>query len=392
MRLRYLRVQARNLVRNWMVERSGRLRRGLVKPSGIYIDITYRCPMRCRTCYRWRSKPQEHELHAEVWKEVVTALRSWLGDFYLTIGGGEPLLRPDLDGIIRYASSLRVSTSIITSGYLLDGDRFDRLSDAGLDCVCVSLDGLGPDTHDAIRGREGSFDRAAAAVERHAEAIRTGRTRTTLSLSTMVMRKNVREIVDLVRWAEAREVHSVNLQHLLPPSSFPFSPKVPFSPELPDPIDYNALAAEAAFSELSEEGATDGEIEAAFSELKAMRASGHLIINNSARHLDALCQAVKGRIDDVDLSCRVGHMNFFIDPFGNARLCPLMAPVGRVVDEPPGRLWNVRAARGRRQEIAECREPCRLAHCNFPNVQLTRSLGRLWQQYSRRGRDLPGRS
>lgn len=376
MRLRYLRVQARNLARNLVIERSGGFGRALVKPSGIYADVTYRCAMRCRTCFRWMSRPRKDELDVDGWKEIVASLRRWLGDFYLTFGGGEPLLKSGLEEIVRFAASLRVNTSIITSGYLLDGPRFDRLSEAGLDCICISLDGVEASTHDAIRGMPGSFERAVAVVERHADQIRSGRTRTTLSLSTMVMRGNVGEMVELVRWAEAREVHSVNLQLLLPPSAFPFVAK--------EPVDYEALATGADFAGLSERGGTDAEIEAAFGELIEMRASGRLIINNSARHLEALCEAVKGNPDGLDVACRVGHMNFFVDPFGNVRLCPLMEPVGSVVRERPERLWNVRAARERRRDIDKCRRPCKLAHCNFPNVQLYRSLGRLWQQYSRR--------
>jgi len=376
MRLRYLRVQARNLARNLILERSGGLGRALVKPSGIYIDVTYRCTMRCRTCFRWLSRPREDELGVDEWKEVVAALRRWLGDFYLAMGGGEPLLKPEIEEIVRFAASIRVNTSIITSAYPLDGPMFDRLSSAGLDCLCISLDGVNASTHDAIRGVPGSFERAVEAVERHAGQVRAGMTRTTLSLSTTMMRRNMGEIVDLVRWAEAREVHSVNLQLLLPPSAFPYAAE--------EDVDYAALASGAPFTELSEKGATNAEIEAAFGELKEMRAAGHLIINNSTRHLEALCEAVKGNLDGTDVTCRVGHMNFFIDPFGNVRLCPLMEPVGSVVRERPERLWNSRAARERRRDIEQCREPCRLAHCNFPNVQLYRSLGRLWQQYSRR--------
>ena len=354
MRLRYLRVQARNLARNLVIERSGGLGRALVKPSGIYVDVTYRCAMRCRTCFRWMSRPRADELDVDGWKEIVAALRGWLGDFYLTFGGGEPLLKPGIEEIVRFASSIRVNTSIIPS----------------------ASDGIDASTHDAIRGMPGSFERAVAAVERHADRVRSGGTRTTLSLSTMVMRGNVGEMVDLVRWAEAREVHSVNLQLLLPPSAFPFTAE--------EPVDYEALTSGADFAELSGQGATDDQIEAAFAELIEMRDSGHLIINNSDRHLEALCEAVKGNLDGLDVACRVGHMNFFVDPFGNARLCPLMDPVGNVSLHRPEWLWNVRAARERRCEIEQCNKPCRLAHCNFPNVQLYRSLGRLWQQYSRR--------
>src|SRR5215471_12626518 len=56
-----------------------------------------------------------------------------LGTTIITISGGEPLLHPDLDEIIRGIRARGAIATLITNGYLLTPDRIRRLNRAGLD-------------------------------------------------------------------------------------------------------------------------------------------------------------------------------------------------------------------------------------------------------------------
>jgi MoaA/NifB/PqqE/SkfB family radical SAM enzyme len=68
-----------------------------------------------------------------------------LGTSVITISGGEPLLHPDLDEIIRQMVRRRIVSGLITNGYLLTADRIKRLNDAGLEWLQISIDNVNPD-------------------------------------------------------------------------------------------------------------------------------------------------------------------------------------------------------------------------------------------------------
>ena len=68
-----------------------------------------------------------------------------LGTSVITISGGEPLLHPDLDDIIRQMVRRRIVSGLITNGYLLTADRIQRLNRAGLEWLQISIDNVNPD-------------------------------------------------------------------------------------------------------------------------------------------------------------------------------------------------------------------------------------------------------
>jgi MoaA/NifB/PqqE/SkfB family radical SAM enzyme len=63
----------------------------------------------------------------------------------ITLSGGEPLLHPELDDIIRSIRKNATLAGLITNGYLLTADRVQRLNDAGLDYLQISIDNVMPD-------------------------------------------------------------------------------------------------------------------------------------------------------------------------------------------------------------------------------------------------------
>jgi len=68
-----------------------------------------------------------------------------LGTTIITISGGEPLLHPELDDIIRHIRKTGAIAGMITNGYLLMPDRIERLNRAGLDHLQISIDNVMPD-------------------------------------------------------------------------------------------------------------------------------------------------------------------------------------------------------------------------------------------------------
>ena len=101
-----------------------------------------RCNLSCAYCneYDDHSKP----IPLDTVRERIDRLAD-LKTSIITLSGGEPILHPDLDDIIRRMRERGVIAGMITNGYLLTADRIKRLNDAGLDHMQISIDNVMPD-------------------------------------------------------------------------------------------------------------------------------------------------------------------------------------------------------------------------------------------------------
>jgi MoaA/NifB/PqqE/SkfB family radical SAM enzyme len=68
-----------------------------------------------------------------------------LGTSVVAFSGGEPLLHPQLDDLIRAIRGHRMMAGLITNGFLLSEDRIKALNAAGLDYMQISIDNVVPD-------------------------------------------------------------------------------------------------------------------------------------------------------------------------------------------------------------------------------------------------------
>jgi MoaA/NifB/PqqE/SkfB family radical SAM enzyme len=111
-------------------------------PVMAHIIPMRRCNLSCTYCNEYDdfSKP----VPIATMRERIDHLHR-LGTTIVTISGGEPLLHPDLDDLIRYIRSKGMITGMITNGYLLTAERIRRLNQAGLDHMQISIDNVMPD-------------------------------------------------------------------------------------------------------------------------------------------------------------------------------------------------------------------------------------------------------
>jgi MoaA/NifB/PqqE/SkfB family radical SAM enzyme len=68
-----------------------------------------------------------------------------LGTSLVDLSGGEPLLHPDVDILIKRIRARGMMAGLLTNGYLLSPDRIRRLNRAGLDRLQISIDNVVPD-------------------------------------------------------------------------------------------------------------------------------------------------------------------------------------------------------------------------------------------------------
>jgi MoaA/NifB/PqqE/SkfB family radical SAM enzyme len=136
---REIRAMARRL-REWRMIAWALLSRN--HPVDAHLIPVRRCNLSCTYCSEFDdfSKPVPTE---EVLRRV--DMLADLGTSIITISGGEPLLHPDLDLIIRRIRQRGLLAGMITNGYLLVPERIERLNRAGLDHLQISIDNVVPD-------------------------------------------------------------------------------------------------------------------------------------------------------------------------------------------------------------------------------------------------------
>jgi len=131
-------------------------------------EITLRCDHACSHCGSRAVRPRPDELStAELLDTADQLVR--LGTREVTLIGGEAYLRPDVYELVRHLTRQGVVVTMQTGGRGLTDERVERLVEAGLRGVGVSIDG--PEAvHDLMRDSPGSYRAALAAMKRVKQA------------------------------------------------------------------------------------------------------------------------------------------------------------------------------------------------------------------------------
>lgn len=133
----------------------------------LFWECTLRCNLRCRHCGSdCRAEAEAEELSGAQFLSVVDSLTPHVDPHKVLIifTGGEALLRKDLEEIGLELYRREYPWGIVTNGMLLNEARLERLQQAGLHTLTISLDGF-EQAHNYLRGHPESFQRASKAVE-----------------------------------------------------------------------------------------------------------------------------------------------------------------------------------------------------------------------------------
>src|SRR5687767_6285361 len=98
-----------------------------------------RCNLSCTYCNEFDSSSSPVATQEMIHRVDLLAA---LGTATITISGGEPLLHPELDEIIKSIRNRGMIAGLITNGYLLTPDRIKRLNQTGLDHLQISIDNV----------------------------------------------------------------------------------------------------------------------------------------------------------------------------------------------------------------------------------------------------------
>jgi len=177
------------------------------RPLALLAELTYRCPLRCPYC----SNPLElsryrHELDTADWQRVLTEAAQ-LGVVQVHFSGGEPLVRHDVADLIRHARQLDLYSNLSTGATLADQATLERLREAGLDALQISLLDSRPDGNDFLADAP-SFEKKGRTIE---AARRLG---FPVTLNVVLHRHNLDQIEEIIDLACRWDVDRLELAHV----------------------------------------------------------------------------------------------------------------------------------------------------------------------------------
>lgn len=159
------------------------------------LNITNRCNFRCAHCAFDSGVIQMSELTLGELEKILKETRE-LGGERFDITGGEPLVRDDVEDIIRIGKGLGYKIELVTNGYLLTKEKLRRFKELGLDGVAISLDGSNAEVYNRIRRRDKeTFEKV---LENIKEAKKTG---FYTKVNTTVFSCNLKDIPNITELA-----------------------------------------------------------------------------------------------------------------------------------------------------------------------------------------------
>ena len=190
-------------------------------PEALTLFLTHRCNLRCKMCGQWGESGVTKLLGGE---EVNRELN--IGDYRrlidgfsgfkpgITLFGGEPLLYKDAPELIAYITAKGIHCLMITNGSLI-AEVASKLVESGLDELNVSIDG-NRETHDAIRGIPGIFDKITAGLKKLTQIKKEcGVKKPLINLQCTISKYNYERLEEMLEVAASTGANSLTFHNLI---------------------------------------------------------------------------------------------------------------------------------------------------------------------------------
>src|SRR5512135_1566867 len=152
-------------------------------PFTIAWEVTRACAYACVHCRAdAQHKRDPRELSTAEARTLVDRMASFGNNPILIFTGGDPMMRPDLFELIAYATQKGLRCSLTpTATALPTRERLEKVRDAGIRRIALSLDAPIPEVHDNFRQVPGSHQRTMDILHRAQEAGLSVQVNTTVS-------------------------------------------------------------------------------------------------------------------------------------------------------------------------------------------------------------------
>lgn len=249
-------------------------------PVDVTLEINNNCNMACKFCY---VSDDKKEMTTNEIKRILDKLKDE-GCLFLTVTGGEPLLRKDIFEILDYATDFGFSVTLKTNGILINKEHAHKLKTLNLQEIHISLLAGTAEKHDELTRLKGSFNKAVNAIKLlKAENIKIY----TMSVITHGYVEEMLKIQELVRSLGISDDCQTFTSFIFPKNN-----------KDKDSLQYNL---------------TDNELRQFYNFLKESPQNDPMCNSPENNMLD--------NIDDIFLSCKVGRNGFLIKHDGKVHPC-----------------------------------------------------------------------
>jgi AdoMet-dependent heme synthase len=175
-------------------------------------NLTKRCNLNCDHCYLdadFRGGTRTDELGTEECFRVIDQIAEVNPNAFLILTGGEPLLRPDIYEIVRYAADKKFMVVLGTNGTMINHTVAKKIKAAGAHGVGISIDSMDAIKHNKFRGVDQAWENSTKAFEILNEV------GVDFLIQMSVSEMNYTEIPDVVAYAESIGAIAFNLYFLV---------------------------------------------------------------------------------------------------------------------------------------------------------------------------------
>jgi len=185
-------------------------------PEEIGVQLTYRCNLRCDTCFQWNDQGFFHhlnkaqlrgELDVSVFEKILSETTEAKSNLYLW--GGEPLVHKEWAEICNLIGKDPRWTVICTNGLLIEKELDSLLPISEHLVLLISVDGFKED-NDAIRGK-GTFEKVLKNIDLIQSLQKRGEFKGKVSLSTVLNGEIAPRLYEFVAYCESLEIDSLYL-------------------------------------------------------------------------------------------------------------------------------------------------------------------------------------
>lgn len=127
-------------------------------------NSTNQCNMYCDHCYRDAGYQAHRELNTTEAKRLIDELVA-AGFRIMIFSGGEPLMRPDILELVKYAASVGLRPVFGTNGTLITRSLAEKLRAAGTMGMGISLDSMDKQRHNTFRKYESAWEEAVRGMQ-----------------------------------------------------------------------------------------------------------------------------------------------------------------------------------------------------------------------------------
>ncbi len=169
-------------------------------PAELHIDLTSACTERCVHCYI--PEYTNRYLDFELVKKALDEYRV-MGGLTVHLSGGECMLHPQFDDIVRYCQAQNINMIILSNMTLCDDKKIAVLKEVDPQFINVSLYSMNPEQHDAVTMLKGSWQRTMDAILKcEAEGIH-------IRLAAPVLKENRENYGAIVDFANEHYMHLI---------------------------------------------------------------------------------------------------------------------------------------------------------------------------------------